>query len=196
MGQFKDSKTCSNLMKAFAGESQARNRYTYYASVAKKQGYLQIANFFLETAENEKEHAKLFMKALLAEGMNEQMVSVDGASYPVAFADTEKNLKYAADGEQEEWTALYKGFAETAEQEGFPAAAKVFRQISLVEKRHEARYRKLLANLQAGKTFKRDSKTQWICKNCGHVLDASEAPEKCPVCDHGREHFEMFVENY
>ena len=196
MSNFKGSKTAGNLMKAFAGESQARNRYTYYAGVAKKEGYLQIANFFLETAENEKEHAKVFMKALLSKGLNEQVVEINGASYPVAFANTAKNLQYAADGENEEWTSLYTGFAETAENEGYPEIAKIFRQVSLVEKKHEARYRKLLENIKSNKVYSRDEKTQWICKNCGHVADASQAPEKCPVCDHGREHFELFVENY
>ena len=196
MKALKGSATAGNLMKAFAGESQARNRYTYYAGVAKKEGYLQIANFFLETAENEKEHAKVFMKCLLEGGMNEEVVILNDAGYPVAFADTAKNLKYAADGEQEEWTSLYKGFAETAEKEGYPEAAKVFKQIALVEKRHEARYRKLLENVTNKKVFKKETKVQWICKNCGHVLEAGEAPEKCPVCQHDRAHFEMFVENY
>lgn len=196
MKALKGSATAGNLMKAFAGESQARNRYTYYAGVAKKEGYLQIANFFLETAENEKEHAKVFMKCLLEGGMNEEVVILNDAGYPVAFADTAKNLKYAADGEQEEWTSLYKGFAETAEKEGYPEAAKVFKQIALVEKRHEARYRKLLENVANKKVFKKETKVQWICKNCGHVLEAGEAPDKCPVCQHDRAYFEMFVENY
>lgn len=194
--EFKDSQTCKNLMKAFAGESQARTRYSYYASTAKKEGYLQISGFFLETAENEKEHAKIFYKSLMANGLNELNIELNQASYPVALADTAKNLKYAADGENEEWTSLYKGFADTAEEEGYSEIAKVFRQVSLVEKRHEARYRKLLENVQTGKVYEREGKVLWICKNCGHVLEAGKAPDKCPVCNHGQEYFELFVENY
>jgi len=183
-------------MKAFAGESQARNRYTYYAGVARKEGYQQISEIFIETAENEKEHAKLFMKQLLANGMNEQVVVLNDAGYPVALADTLKNLDYAAKGENEEWTSLYKNFADIAEKEGFKDAAATFRKIALVEKRHEARYRKLYENVKTGKVFKRDSKVAWKCRHCGHIIEAGEAPEKCPVCDHGREYFELFVENY
>ena len=139
MAEFKNSKTCGNLMKAFAGESQARNRYTYYASVARKEGYHQISEIFTETAENEKEHAKLFMKALLKHGMNEQVVVINDGGYPVAFADTLKNLGYAADGEKEEWTAIYSNFAKIAEEEGYKDVATVFKMIGLVETRHEAR---------------------------------------------------------
>ncbi|HMM61641.1 MAG TPA: rubrerythrin family protein, partial [Candidatus Rifleibacterium sp.] len=135
------------MMKAFAGESQARNRYTYYASVAKKEGFLQIADLFLETAENEKEHAKVFMKQLLKYGMNEECVVINDAGYPVAYADTLKNLQYAADGEKEEWTSLYKSFAETAKAEGFADIAAVFANVAEVEERHEARYRKLHDNV-------------------------------------------------
>jgi len=196
MATLKGTKTAVNLMKAFAGESQARNRYTYYASVADKEGYLQIGSLFRETAENEKEHAKLFMKQLLKYGMNEEVVVLNDAGYPVAFADTLKNLEYAANGEKEEWTVLYKSFAEVADGEGFKDVANVFRGVSAVEKRHEARYRKLHANVQAKKVFKKDAKVAWKCGNCGHIIENTEAPEKCPVCEHEQKHFELFVENY
>ncbi|HOI91697.1 MAG TPA: ferritin family protein [Candidatus Rifleibacterium sp.] len=192
----KGTKTAENLMKAFAGESQARNRYTYYASVAKKEGFLQIADLFLETAENEKEHAKVFMKQLLKYGMNEECVVINDAGYPVAYADTLKNLQYAADGEKEEWTSLYKSFAETAKAEGFADIAAVFTNIAKVEERHEARYRKLHDNVKNHTVFKKDGKVFWKCNNCGHIMETLEAPPKCPVCEHGREHFEVWVENY
>ncbi len=192
----KGTKTAENLMKAFAGESQARNRYTYYASVAKKEGYLQIADIFIETAENEKEHAKMFMKQLLKYGMNEEVVVINDAGYPVAYADTLKNLQYAADGEKEEWTSLYTSFAETAKKEGFTDIAAVFTNIAKVEARHEARYRKLHDNIQNHTVFKKDGKVFWKCNNCGHIMETLEAPPKCPVCEHGREHFEVWVENY
>jgi len=192
----KGTRTAENLMKAFAGESQARNRYTYYASVAKKEGFLQISSIFLETADNEKEHAKLFMKQLLKYGMNEQVVVLNDAGYPVAYADTLKNLEYAANGENEEWTVLYKNFADIAAEEGFADIAAVFRNVGKVEAHHEARYRKLHENVKNHTVFKKDGKVFWICKNCGHVMETLEAPPKCPVCDHGREHFEIWTENY
>jgi len=192
----KGTKTAENLMKAFAGESQARNRYTYYASVAKKEGFLQIADLFLETAENEKEHAKVFMKQLLKYGMNEEVVVINDAGYPVAYSDTLKNLQYAADGEKEEWTSLYKSFAETAKAEGFADIAAVFTNVAKVEERHEARYRKLHDNVKNHTVFKKDGKVFWKCNNCGHIMETLEAPPKCPVCEHGREHFEVWVENY
>lgn len=196
MADFHKSKTAVNLMKAFAGESQARNRYTYYAGVAKKEGYLQIAAFFLETADNEKEHAKIFMKVLLKNGMNETVITLNDAGYPVALADTAKNLGFAAKGENEEWTTLYKGFGDVAEAEGFKDAATAFRMVSLVEKRHEARYLKLLENVKNKKVYKKEAKVSWLCKNCGHIHEGPEAPLKCAVCDHAQEHFEMWVENY
>ncbi len=196
MSKLKGTRTAENLMKAFAGESQARNRYTYYASVAKKEGYLQIADIFLETAENEKEHVKLFMKQLLKYGMNEETVVINDAGYPVAYSDTLKNLQYAADGEQEEWTVLYSGFADVADEEGFADIAKVFRNVAKVEERHETRYRKLHDNVKNHTVFKKDGKVYWKCNNCGHIVEAIEAPPKCPVCDHGREHFQMWVETY
>lgn len=192
----KGTKTAENLMKAFAGESQARNRYTYYASVAKKEGFLQISDLFIETAENEKEHAKMFMKQLLKYGMNEDSVVINDAGYPVAFADTLKNLEYAANGEHEEWTTLYKNFAEIAKSEGFADIAAVFTNIAKVEERHEARYRKLHDNVKNHTVFKKDGKVYWKCNNCGHIMETLEAPPKCPVCEHGREHFEVWVENY
>lgn len=192
---FKGSKTAANLMKAFAGESQARNRYTYYASVARKEGLHQISDIFIETAEQEKSHAKLFLKELIKNGLNEHTVMIE-AGYPVALAETVKNLEYAAKGENEEWTTLYKDFADVAEKEGFADAAATFRRISLVEKRHEERYRKLLDNVRNGRVFKKDQKTAWQCRECGHVIEGNEAPKKCPVCDHGQEHFQVFAENY
>ena len=193
--EFKDSRTCENLMKSFAGESQARMRYTYYASAAKKEGFLQIANIFIETADNEKEHAKLFYKQLLANGMNESTVEIN-AGYPVGLADTLKNLEYAANGEQEEWEELYPTFADIADEEGYPEIANVFRGVAEVEKRHEDRYRKLLKNVKEHKVFKKDGKVLWICKNCGHIVVDIEAPEVCPVCAHGQKYFELWVENY
>ncbi|GAB4277172.1 MAG: rubrerythrin family protein [Candidatus Rifleibacteriota bacterium] len=196
MSKLKGTRTAENLMKAFAGESQARNRYTYYASVARKEGYLQIANIFLETAENEKEHAKLFMKQLLKYDMNEEVVVINDAGYPVAYADTLKNLKYAADGENEEWTTLYKNFADIAEEEGFADIARVFRNVGKVEERHEARYRKLYENVKNHTVFKKDGKVFWKCNNCGHIIENIEAPPKCPVCEHGIEYFEVWMENY
>jgi len=193
--EFKNSKTAGNLMKAFAGESQARMRYTYYASAAKKEGFLQIEEIFLETAENEKEHAKLFYKQLLANGMNESMVNVN-AEYPVGLADTLKNLKYAADGEKEEWGELYPSFADTADEDGFPEIANVFRSVAEVEVRHENRFRKLLQNIKEHTVFKKQGKVFWKCRNCGHIVEDIEAPEICPVCVHGQKYFEVWVENY
>ncbi|MEA2077874.1 MAG: rubrerythrin family protein [Candidatus Marinimicrobia bacterium] len=193
--EFKKSKTAENLMKSFAGESQARNRYTYYASVAKKEGYLQISEIFLETADNEKEHAKLFYKQLLANGMNEEVIEIN-AGYPVGQVDTMKNLGYAANGEKEEWEELYPMFADIADEEGYPEIANVFRGVAEVEARHEARYRKLLKNVKEHAVFKKDGKVFWICKNCGHIIEDIEAPEICPVCMHGQKYFEVWIENY
>ena len=193
--EFKNSKTAENLLKAFAGESQARNRYTYYSSVAKKEGFLQIADIFAETAENEKEHAKLFMKKLIEHGMNGNVIEIT-AGYPVAYADTLKNLEYAAGGENEEWTEIYPTFAKIAEEEGFDDVAKIFKLIALVEKRHEERYKKLLENVKEHKVFKKEGKVFWICKNCGHIVESIEAPEECPVCNHPQSYFEVWTENY
>ena len=193
--EFKDCRTAENLMKAFAGESQARTRYTYYASVAKKEGFLQISEMFLETAENEKEHAKLFYKQLLNKSMNEEVVKIN-AGYPVGYSNTLKNLEYSAGGENEEWTKLYPEFADVADEEGFPEIAKVFRLVAMVEKRHETRYNKLLANIKEHTVFKKGGKVFWKCRNCGHIVESIEAPEICPVCDHPQKYFEIWIENY
>ncbi|MEA2097346.1 MAG: rubrerythrin family protein [Candidatus Cloacimonadota bacterium] len=193
--EFNGSKTAENLLKSFAGESQARMRYNYYASVARKEGFRQIEEIFNETADNEKEHAKLFMKQLIKNGMNENVIEIS-AGYPVAYADTLKNLEYAANGEQEEWTELYPTFAKIAEEEGFDEVAKTFKLVALVEKRHEMRYRKLLGNVKDHTVFKKEGKVFWKCRNCGHIVESIEAPEICPVCDHPQAHFEVWVENY
>ncbi len=193
----KGTKTLENLMKAFAGESQARNRYTFYASVAKKEGFEQISALFRETADNEKEHAEVFFKHII-EGMTGElpvMVHVD-ADYPVDLRGTRENLKAAAAGENEEWTELYPTFADVAEKEGFRTVAESFRQIAKVEERHETRYLKLLENVETEKVFKREEKVLWKCGNCGYILEAKEAPEQCPACKHSKAYFELFVENY
>jgi len=194
MKDLKGSKTAENLMKAFAGESQARTRYTYYSSIAKKEGFVQISNIFAETAENEKEHAKRFYKFLL-ECLNEETVSIN-AAYPVAMGDTKLNLLAAAAGENEEWSELYPQFADIADAEGFPEVATVFRKISEVEKRHEARYRKLAANIDAGLVFKRPETHEWKCNNCGYIHTGPNAPDMCPACAHPKDHFEIFLETY
>lgn len=193
----KGTKTAENLLKSFAGESQARNRYTYYASVADKEGYKQIRNIFIETADNEKEHAKRFYKFLL-EGLKDELpTSLEiKADYPVAQGNTLVNLKAAAAGENEECEKLYPAFAKVAEEEGFPEIATAFRMIASAEKRHEIRYNKLLANVETGKVFKKDEKVLWKCGNCGYVHEGLEAPETCPACVHPQAHFELFVENY
>ena len=194
MKQLKGSRTAENLLKAFAGESQARMRYTFYAKTAGKEGFRQIEEIFLETAENERMHAKLFYKHLVA------AMSGDGleiqAAYPVALDTTVKNLEYAAGGEHEEWSALYPGFADIADEEGFADVARTFRAISLVEKRHEVRYRKLPDNVRNKTVFRKPQKVAWKCRVCGQVIESDRAPEKCPVCDHPQEYFEVFVENY
>ena len=168
MKDLKGTKTEANLMAAFAGESQARNKYTYYASKAKKDGYEQIAELFTETANNEKEHAKIWFK-LLHDGN---------------VPDTVANLKDAAEGENYEWTDMYKSFAEDAKAEGFDHIAYLFEQVAAIEKEHEERYRKLLANIEEGIVFSRDGDMVWICRNCGHIHVGKEAPEVCPVCAH------------
>ncbi|MCF7912145.1 MAG: rubrerythrin family protein [Candidatus Cloacimonetes bacterium] len=194
--EFKDSQTAGNLMKAFAGESQARNRYTFYSKIAMKEGYQQIGGIFLETAGNEQEHAKLFFKALLKHGMNEQVVEINGAGYPVAMDSTLKNLDYAANGEKEEWSELYPHFAEVALAEGYPDVATLFKLISAIEKHHEERYRKLWNNVKDLAVFKKDGKVFWQCRKCGHIVSAIEAPEECPVCAHPKAYFEILTENY
>jgi rubrerythrin len=191
------TKTAENLLKSFAGESQARNRYTFYASVADKEGYKQIKNLFIETADNEKEHAKRFYKFLLAgfEGAMPAMIEIT-ADFPVAQGKTLDNLKAAAAGENEEWADLYPAFANVADEEGFPEIAAAFRAIASAEKRHETRYNKLVQNIEDGKVFKKDSEVLWKCGNCGYVHEGSEAPDECPACIHPQAHFELFVETY
>ncbi|MFH0809689.1 MAG: rubrerythrin family protein [Pseudomonadota bacterium] len=187
------TKTEKNLMVAFAGESQARNRYTYSASAARKAGYEQIAAIFLETADNEKEHAKRFLKFLKETGGE---VSIE-ASYPAHFSDdTAANLRAAAGGEHEEWSRLYPGFAEVAETEGFSAVATAFREIARVEAEHERRYLALLANLERGEVFRKERPAKWHCRNCGYVAEGEEAPKTCPACLHPRDYFELLAENY
>jgi rubrerythrin len=197
MKSLKGTKTAENLLKAFAGESQARNRYTYYASVADKEGYKQIRNIFIETADNEKEHAKRFYKFLLEGFAGELPASIQiTADYPVAQGTTLDNLKAAASGENEEWTSLYPAFAKVAEEEGFPEVAAAWKMISLAEKRHETRYNKLAENIAADKVFKKDEKVLWKCTNCGYVHEGTAAPEKCPACVHPQGYFEVFKETY
>ena len=176
--ELKGSKTEKNLMEAFAGESQARNKYTYFASVAKKEGYEQIASLFLETAENEKEHAKIHFK------------------YLKGIGNTMQNLADAAAGENYEWTDMYDRMAKEADEEGFTEIAAKFRGIAEIEKEHEERYRKLLENVQNGEVFKKGSITIWKCRNCGHIVVGTEAPKVCPVCNHPQSYFEVKAENY
>ena len=178
--ELKGSKTYENLMKAFAGESQARNKYTYFASKAKKDGYEQIAAIFEETANQEKEHAKMWFKEL------------NGGSIP----GTLDNLNAAADGENYEWTDMYDEFAKIAEEEGFESIAKKFRGVAEIEKMHEERYRKLISNIENGLVFSRDGDTIWQCRNCGHIVIGKEAPTVCPVCNHPQSYFEIKKENY
>ena len=197
MKSLKGTKTLQNLMKAFAGESQARNRYTFYASIAGKEGYKQIEAIFAETADNEKEHAKRFFRLAL-EGMDGEIpADIDiAATFPLAMGNTQENLKFAAAGENEEWKHLYPEFAEVAESEGFPEIAAVFRLVLKVEQHHEKRFLKLLSNLQEGKVFKREESTYWICRNCGYIYEGKSAPEVCPSCLHPKAYFQLHVENY
>ena len=174
----KGTKTEKNLMEAFAGESIARNKYTYFASKAKKEGFEQLAEIFLKTADNEKEHAKLWFKELNGIG------------------DTAENLGAAADGENYEWTEMYEGFAKTAEEEGFKALAAKFRMVAAIEKRHEERYRALLKNVEQEEVFKKSSVKVWECRNCGHIVVGEKAPEICPVCAHPQAFFEVMADNY
>ena len=176
--RYKGTKTEENLKAAFAGESQARNKYTYFASRAKKDGYEQIAALFLKTADNEKEHAKLWFKELNGIGT------------------TEENLEAAADGENYEWTDMYEEFAKTAEEEGFPELAEKFRGVAAIEKKHEERYRALLKNVREGEVFEKGEIKIWECRNCGHIVVGTKAPEVCPVCNHPQSFFEVHAENY
>jgi rubrerythrin len=189
--ELKGSRTEQNLLAAFAGESQARTRYTFFASVAKKESFEQISAIFTETADNEKEHAQLFFE-LLKGGLVEIT-----AAYPAGvIGSTTENLRAAAEGEKHEWGTLYPGFAKVAEEEGFAEAARTFRMVAKVEAYHERRYRKLLENVELGKVFKKDKPVMWKCRNCGYVFEGSEVPEKCPVCEHPRSYFELWTENY
>lgn len=183
--EFKGSKTEANLHTAFAGESEARNKYTYYAGIAKKEGYNQIASIFEETAGNEKEHAKIWFKILMSGG-------IPHACLP----DTMANLKDAAAGEHYEWTDMYAGFAKEAREEGFDKIAFLFEEVAKIEKEHEERYLALLANIENDRVFKREEKQVWICSNCGRIVVAEKAPEKCPVCDHPQGYFELRSTNY
>lgn len=186
----KGSRTEKNLLAAFAGESQARNRYTYFASAARKEGFEQIANIFMETAENEKEHAKVFFKHL--EGGEVEIT----AMYPAGvIGDTKSNLEAAAAGENLEWTTLYQDFAQVAKDEGFPEVARSFDQIAKVERFHEARYRKLIANVAGGEVFKKKQVVKWHCINCGYVHEGEEAPKSCPACLHPQSYYEVLAEN-
>ncbi len=185
------SQTEKNLLKSFAGESQARMRYDYFSKAAKKEGLVQISNLFAETARNEKEHAKRFFKFL--EGRPVEIT----ATYPAGkIGTTLENLKASADGEHEEWSELYPEFAKVAEEEGFHEIAGAYKSIAIAEEAHENRYRKLYDNLDQGKVFKRDGKIIWKCDNCGYLHEGVEAPELCPACQHPQAHFELFVENY
>ncbi len=194
MANLKGTRTAENLMKSFAGESQARMRYTYYAKEAKKEGYVQISNIFTETADNEKEHAKRFFK-FLNEDLCCEAVEIT-ADYPVALGDTKVNLKAAAEGENEEHSKLYPEFARIAEEEGFKEIAYVFREIAEVEERHERRFLKLLENIEQDKVFKKDEVVEWKCNNCGYVHTGQSAPQKCPACAHPIGYFEVFKETY
>lgn len=184
------SETEKNLMISFTGESQARNRYTFYASIAKKEGYKQISDIFLETANNEKEHAKIFFKYLEDEPV------IITAKFLTGLKDTKENLKIAIQGEHEENSNLYPYFAEVANSEGFPEIGETFNQISIVEKAHEERYKKILDNLEKNILFKRDINVDWICTNCGYKINNKEAPQKCPACKHPQEYFELWCPNY
>lgn len=187
----KGTKTEKNLLASFAGESQARNKYTFFASAARKEGYEQIANIFIETAENEKEHAKIFFKHL--EGGEVEMT----VSYPAgSIKDTKANLEAAAAGENHEWTALYADFSETARNEGFPEVARSFEQIAKVERFHESRYRKLINNVAKGEVFKKNTSVRWHCINCGYVIEGAEAPKECPACKHPQAFYEVLAENF
>lgn len=191
MKPIKGTTTEKNLCASFAGESQARNRYTYFANVAKKEGFIQVSSIFQETADNESEHAKRMFKFL--EGGTAEIT----ASYPAGkIGTTAENLAASADGEQEEHTQLYPSFAKAAAEEGFPEVATMYKMIGVAEAQHEKRYRGLLANLEQGTTFKKNGKVYWRCSNCGYIHEASEAPKSCPACNHPQGYFELLAENW
>lgn len=191
------TKTCENLLKSFAGESQARNRYVFYAKVARDEGYMQIGNIFQETADNEEQHAKRFFN-FLVEGLKDELPTAVkiNADYPVAKGTTLENLKAAAAGEKGEWDDLYPSFAQTAKEEGFPEIAAAYQKIADVEQRHETRYNKLIENVTNGTVFKKQGEVQWICEKCGYVHTGTTPPKTCPSCLHPQAYFELFVENY
>jgi len=191
MASLKGTQTEKNLLTAFAGESQARNRYTYFASAAKKEGYVQISDIFTETANQEKEHAKRFFKFL--EGGEVEIV---GAFPAGVIGTTLENLKEAAAGEEYEWTQMYPDFANVAKEEGFDEVALIFEMIAIAEKQHEKRYKELAANVEAGKVFKKEGDTKWRCRNCGYVHEGDEAVDMCPACAHAQAHFEVLAENW
>jgi rubrerythrin len=191
MGQIKGSQTEKNLLTAFAGESQARNRYTYASSAARKEGFVQIADIFAETADQEREHAKRFFKFL--EGGSVEIT----AAFPAGvIGDTAANLQEAAEGEHFEWSSMYPGYAKIAREEGFEPVARVFEAVSIAEKQHEKRYLDLLENVKSGKVFKKDKAVVWRCRNCGYLHEGEEAPGVCPACAHKQEHFELLAENW
>lgn len=191
MSSLKGSKTATNLMHAFAGESQARNRYTYYASVAKKEGYVQISNIFTETANQEKEHAKRLMK-FMNQDLAGETIYTDG-NFPVLIGNTAENLKASAAGEKEEYSQMYPSFAKVAKEEGFDNIADVFTAIAVAEKHHEERYLRLLDTLNNNTVFKKETKVTWKCNNCGFIFEGLVAPEVCPACDHPQAHFEVLT---
>lgn len=197
MSKLKGTKTAENLMKAFAGESQARSRYTFFAEIAEKEGFIQIRNIFNETAENEREHAKRFYY-LLVKGLGEEVpTTVDiKADYPVASGNTLENLKAAAAGENEEWADLYPAFAQVAKEEGFTDVAVAFTNIAKVEKKHEERYKKLADNMKNEKVFVKEDAVYWKCINCGYIHEGKEAPKVCPACLFPQSYFEVFKETY
>lgn len=194
MKSLKGTRTAVNLMQSFAGESQATMRYTYYANIALKEGYVQISNIFAETADNERAHAKRFFN-FLNNDFAEETVNIE-ADFPVALGDTKLNLKAAAAGENEEHSDLYPKFADVAEEEGFEDIAYVFREIAEVEERHERRFLKLLANVENDEVFKKGEEVEWKCNNCGYIHTGDTAPEECPACAHGQKYFEVFKETY
>ena len=199
MSKYAGTQTEKNLMEAFAGESQARNKYTYFASVAKKEGYEQIAALFQKTADNEKEHAKMWFKKI-----DHSMIIWKTAAYHrkmwfkemEGIGDTAANLKAAAEGENYEWTDMYDGFAKTADEEGFPELAAKFRLVAAIEKHHEERYRALLNNVETAAVFEKSDVKVWECRNCGHIIVGTKAPEVCPTCKHPQSYFEIHAENY
>ena len=191
MASLKGTQTEKNLLKSFAGESQARNRYTYFAGVARKEGYEQTANIFIETANNEKEHAKIFFKHL--EGGELEIT----ATYPSGIIkDTKTNLEAAAAGEKLEWTTLYADFGKIAKEEGFSEIAQSFAEIAQVERFHESRYRKLIGNIVKGEVFRKPAPVKWHCSNCGYVFEGVQAPKECPACKHPQAYYELLAENY